>query len=167
MKGRIILRLIFGILLFCSSILVAKSIDLKNITINISALKDSPIRFVDGEYSSDDQYDPLNISILETIYIDLNNDNIKDVVYLVNENTNGTGQFATLYLLINNGDKLIFKHRVIIGDRISIYNFEIIDNKIVVQYLDRAENASYASSKYINKANRYIVQDNQLIASTI
>jgi|GEM_PF-1740234 hypothetical protein len=61
-----------------SSFLSASSIDLKNITLNISELTQQPIKFVDGVYDGRSEDMPLNIIISRIAVADLNNDNKMD-----------------------------------------------------------------------------------------
>lgn len=80
---------------------------------------------------------------------DFNNDGAEDIAFILVQNSGGTGTFYYLAvaLKINNGYK--GTNAVFIGDRIIPQAVEFKDKKIIVMYLDRKKDESFAETPSI------------------
>lgn len=90
------------------------------------------------------------------IWVDLNNDGRKDVVFLLTQETGGSGTFYYVVAALNTENGYIGSKAMFLGDRIAPQTTEVGDgNTIVVNYVDRAPGESFATqpsygvSKYL------------------
>jgi len=86
------------------------------------------------------------------LYSDLNNDGRDDVVFLIMQETGGTGVFCYVVSAINTKNGYRGGEAFYVGDRIAPQNINNIDNKIVVNYADRAEGESFAEEPTVGKS---------------
>jgi len=132
--------------------------DLQNIELDIRDLAGKPARLVNGVFEGDH----LHIEVLQEETADLNQDGLIDGVVIIVENSGGSGNFREICLMLNNGNKLIHTDMVFIGDRIRVTNFQIDENIIMIDYIDRAENDAFSIDPYIGKRVYYRVQGKKL-----
>ena len=156
-------RIISGCLLtlgLSTSILAEDSAsDLHNFSYPKTDNSGKPALLVKGEFSGDH----LNVSVIDTVRGDLNNDKKSDGVVIVLEDTGGSGNFRFLCTFLNDGKNLVCSSCVLLGDRIKITDLTIKNKSIVVNYLDRAPQESFALPVHIKKQRVYQVKQGKLI----
>lgn len=135
-----------------------ESPDLRNITLKIKDLAGKPARLVNGAF----QGDHLSIRVLRTATADLNRDGLIDGAVIVLVNSGGSGNFRTLCLLMNDGEKMVHTDGTSIGDRIRITDLNIDGGTITVDYMDRALKDSFAVEPYVKKRRQYRVRGMKL-----
>lgn len=101
-------------------------------------------------------------SNIET-YNDFNNDKINDVAGLIMQNTGGSGTFFYLAVVLGGNKECQSIESVFLGDRVSPQSIEVEDNRIIVNYLDRALEDSMADFPSIIISRQFLVENNRLI----
>lgn len=91
------------------------------------------------------------------VEIDLNNDGRKDKVFLLTQNTGGSGTFFYIVAALNTIDGHVGSHGFFLGDRIAPQTTEISQNPnhknvIVVNYFDRNKGESLAAEPTVGKS---------------
>ncbi len=132
--------------------------DMLNLSIHMMDLEGKPVKLINGAF----QGNHLSIRVIQTATADLNRDGLLDGVIIIFENYGGSGNFRTLYLLINNGKEIIHTDKKFIGDRIKITNLNINKGTIIVEYLDRDLDESFAVVPHIKKSVKYCVNEMKL-----
>jgi len=95
---------------------------------------------------------------------DFNGDGIEDVVFLLTQNSGGSGTFYYVAALLSNEKVFTSTNVVLIGDRIAPQNSEYTGGMIVVNYADRkleepfSVKPSVGVSKYFKITNSEIVE---------
>ena len=106
---------------------------------------------------------PDSASVVETsyfgneVYTDLNNDGREDVVFLLTQNSGGSGTFFYVVAALNTEDGYVGSHGLLLGDRIAPQTTEVSQNPshknvIVVDYTDRAPGESFATQPSVGKS---------------
>ncbi len=88
---------------------------------------------------------------------DLNDDGKEDVVFLLTQETGGSGTFFYVVAALNINDDYVGSDGFLLGDRIAPQSTEVSKNEkhknvIVVNYADRSTNESMSSSPSVNKS---------------
>lgn len=93
---------------------------------------------------------------------DLNGDGVNDVVFLLTQNSGGTGTFyyVTAALSSKYGSK--GTNAIFLGDRISPQTTEIRNGEIVVNYADRRPDEPMAAVPSVGVSKYFIIKDNGL-----
>jgi len=91
------------------------------------------------------------------VYLDLNNDEREDVVFLVTQETGGSGIFYYVVAALNTEEGYVGSQALFLGDRIAPQTTEISQNPrhvgvVVVNYADRAQGESFAEQPSIGKS---------------
>ena len=128
--------------------------DMRNLSLQMEDLAGKPVRLINGRF----QGDHLSVSVLKTATADLDQDGLTDGVIIIFENSGGSGNFRTLCLLMNNGKKMVHTDEKFIGDRIRITSLKIDAGTIIVDYLDRSPDESFAVEPHIRKRVNYRVR---------
>jgi hypothetical protein len=135
-----------------------ESPNLKDITLSLTDLADKPAKLVNGSFKGDH----LSILVLREAAADLNRDGLIDGAVIIFENSGGSGNFRNLCLMLNNGKELVHTDTVFIGDRVKITDLKIIDNAIMVDFLDRAPGEAMVTKPHIEKKVVYHIQGMKL-----
>lgn len=144
--------------------IVATNIDPKNTTYSIN---DQEVILVDG-FSSIPAA-PGSASQITTEYFgneaigDLNNDGVGDVVFLLTQETGGSGVFYYVAVALGNGQGYRGTNALLLGDRIAPQTTEIRNGQIIVNYAERVSSdpmtaqPSRGVSKYFKVVDRELV----------
>lgn len=132
--------------------------DILNLSLRMKDLEGNPVKLINGAF----QGNHLSIKVIQTATADLNRDGLLDCAIIIFENYGGSGNFRKLYLLINNGKEIIHTDEKFIGDRIKITNLNISKGTIIVEYLDRDIDESFAVVPHIKKSVKYYVNEMKL-----
>lgn len=128
---------------------------LSNFTMQKRDLAGTPAILVDGVFHGDH----LDVRVLRTATGDLDRDGREDGVALVLENSGGSGNFRTLCLLLNDGQKMVHVDSANVGDRVRITDLGIDDEGVItVHYLDRAPGEAFAVAPHLKKRVQYEVE---------
>lgn len=84
-------------------------------------------------------------------FTDLNGDGRDDVVFVLSQETGGTGVFYYLVAALNTDNGWIGSRAYFIGDRVIPKSLVVSDNIISLNYLDRNNDQSFAEEPSINK----------------
>lgn len=77
------------------------------------------------------------------VYLDLNNDGNEDVIFLLTQETSGSGSFFYAVAAINNDNSWEGSNAVFVGDRIAPQSTDLsteYENVVVINYLERGAN---------------------------
>jgi len=86
---------------------------------------------------------------------DLSGDGRDDVVFLVTQETGGSGVFYYVVAALAGDDGYVGSHAVLLGDRIAPQTVEVDpDNIVTVNYADRAPGESFATPPSVAKSIR-------------
>ncbi len=155
----LVLLLGFGLLLLTkNSNLNLVNSDYKNSTYNID---EKNVTLVGGVAES--EVSPGSASKITTRYFggdlktDLNNDGKEDVVFLVTQNSGGSGTFYYVVSAINTGSGYVGSDGYLLGDRIAPQDIEVSQNPkqknvIVVNYADRAPGQPMTAQPSLGKS---------------
>ena len=132
--------------------------DYKNATYVIAG---KPVTLVNGH--AEESIAPDSASKIVTDYfgnevkLDLNADGREDVVFLLTQQTGGTGTFYYVVAALNTPSGYAGSHAVLLGDRIAPQTTELSRNPshknvIVVNYADRAPGESFAVRPSMGKS---------------
>jgi len=120
-------------------------------------LSGRPVRLVDGV--SETEPVPGSAASVVTRYFgnearhDLDGDGREDVVFLLTQETGGSGTFYYVVAAVRRDDRYRGSHGVLLGDRIAPQSTEIRPNGvIVVSYADRARGESFATAPSVGKS---------------
>jgi len=84
---------------------------------------------------------------------DLDKDGKEDIVFMVTQNSGGSGTFYYLIARLNNSSEDKYSHALYLGDRIAPQNIEIKDDgTIVVNYAERQVDESFAIPPSVGKS---------------
>jgi hypothetical protein len=83
---------------------------------------------------------------------DLNLDGRKDIVFLLTQQTGGSGTFYYVVASLNKENGFVGSDGVLLGDRIAPQTTEVHDNIIVVNYADRNPGESFATPPSMGKS---------------
>ena len=74
-----------------------------------------------------------------TIYTDVNHDGAQDAVFILTQNTGGSGTFYYVVMALSDikNNKTVGTNGILLGDRIAPQNINIENGMIVVNYADR------------------------------
>jgi hypothetical protein len=100
----------------------------------------------------------------EPLYIDLNDDGIKDAVLILMQQTGGSGTFYYLAVALGSsstGAPVIESY--FLGDRIKVETVSFADNLIVVNYLDRAKGQPMAVKPEVRMNKQFKLAGDRLI----
>jgi len=108
-------------------------------------------------------------SIIRTRYFgnelwkDLNSDGVDDVVFLITQETGGSGTFYYVVGALKTDTGFRGSEAVLLGDRIAPQTTESgPGNSVLVTYADRAIDESFAVSPHIGKSIRLLLDPNSL-----
>ena len=86
-------------------------------------------------------------------HLDLNGDGREDVVFLLTQETGGSGTFFYVVAALNTPDGFVGSQGFFLGDRIAPQTTEARENGVVVvNYADRAPEESFAASPSIGQS---------------
>ena len=122
-------------------------------------LKGNPVQFSNGSFSGDH----LEVEIINSISADFNKDGRRDMAIIANIDSGGSGNFRHLFLLGNDGQNLIEKDNIFLGDRIKITGLKSVNSQISVNYFDRAKTDSFSVKPHIEEEKQFKVQDMKLV----
>ena len=122
-------------------------------------LKGNPVQFINGSFSGDH----LEVEIINSISADFDKDRLNDIAIIANIDSGGSGNFRHLFLLGNDGQNLIEKDNILLGDRIKVTDLKSENSQISVNYLDRAKTDSFAVKPHIKEEKHFKVQDMKLV----
>lgn len=95
---------------------------------------------------------------------DINNDGKDDIVFILKQNSDGSGIFYYATSAISNKNEYVGTNSIFLGDRIAPQSTEYNDNKIVINYADRemdkpmTTQPSIAVSRFFNIINSRLVE---------
>lgn len=101
--------------------------------------------------------------------IDLNQDGISDVAFILEQDRGGSGTFSYLLAAINSRTGLSTIPGVFLGDRIAVQEVEAVPDfpgRIRVRYLDRAGDEAMAAEPTLPTERVFQLRDRQLIEVT-
>lgn len=85
---------------------------------------------------------------------DLNGDGREDAVFLVTQNSGGSGTFFYVLAALNKEEGYFGSQAILLGDRIAPQTTEIKDGVVSVNYADRAPSESFAVAPSVGKTLR-------------
>jgi hypothetical protein len=143
----------------------ATSTDYKNTTYSIEG---ENITLVNG--TAEEASAPDSVSKTITSYFgnkvvgDFNGDGKTDIIFLLTQETGGTGIFYYIALALGDGSSYKGVNTIFLGDRIAPQNTEFRDGEIIVNYADRklgdpfSAEPSVGVSKYFKVVNDNLVE---------
>ncbi len=93
---------------------------------------------------------------------DLNNDGKNDAVFILTQNTDGSGTFFYLASAINSSTGTLGTNIILLGDRISPQNIEIKDGQIIANYADRKPGEPMTTQPSVGVSRYFKVTGNTL-----
>lgn len=115
------------------------AVDPKNITYTIDG---QPVTLVNGQ--AETAAAPGSASQTTTRYFgneatgDLNNDGVPDVAFILTQNSGGSGTFYYVAVALKTSDGYQGTNAILLGDRIAPQSTQIENEKVIVNYADRA-----------------------------
>jgi len=100
--------------------------------------------------------------IHKPVYVDLDGDNVREAVSILMQQTGGTGSFYYL-AVADGGDKIIESY--FLGDRIKIISVQVVNNIIIVEYLERAVAQSMASKPTVKVSKKFKLDGEKIVIS--
>lgn len=108
--------------------------------------------FISGKSVKLDPNGPVKYFGNEVI-TDVNDDKLEDIVFLITQESGGSGTFFYVVVALNTGDGYIGSHAMFIGDRIAPQTTEKGDGRmVIVNYADRAPREPFTSKPTIGKS---------------
>lgn len=95
---------------------------------------------------------------------DLNNDNKSDTVFLLTQESGGSGTFYYVVVMLSSEKGYVGTNAILLGDRIAPQTTEIKDGKITVNFAERKVNEPFSAvpsigiSKYFKIENKKIIE---------
>jgi hypothetical protein len=100
--------------------------------------------------------------IHKPVYVDLDGDNVREAVSILIQQTGGTGTFYYL-AVADDGDKIIESY--FLGDRIKIVSVNVVNNIIIVEYLERAVAQPMASMPTVKVSKKFKLDGEKIVGS--
>ncbi len=97
---------------------------------------------------------------------DLNSDGKEDYVFLITDNFAGSGLYYFVTSAISRNDKFFGTNSVLLGNMISPTTLKIVENEIVVNYLDRELTDLPSKKPYVQRVKTIILNDEELEEKT-
>ena len=100
--------------------------------------------------------------IHKPVYVDLDGDNVREAVSILMQQTGGTGSFYYL-AVADDGDKIIESY--FLGDRINIVSVNVVNNIIIVEYVERAVSQPMASKPTVKVSKQFKLDGEKIVGS--
>jgi hypothetical protein len=97
------------------------------------------------------------------VFVDFNNDNLKDAAFLLTQNNGGSGTFYYLVAAIKNADGYVGTNAILIGDRIAPQTTEFRDGEIIVNYADRKIDEPMTSQPSLGVSRYFKINEGLLV----
>jgi hypothetical protein len=92
-----------------------------------------------------------------------NGDNIKDVAFLLTQNSGGTGTFYYAVVALSTKNGCIGTNAVLLGDRIAPQTTEYNNGEIIINYADRLLNEPMSASPSVGVSKYLKIVDDKLV----
>jgi hypothetical protein len=93
---------------------------------------------------------------------DINNDGRQDIVFLLSQETGGSGTFYYVAAVLGTPTGYRGTNAILLGDRIAPQATEFRDGEIIVNYADRAPGESMATQPSIGVSRYFRIHDGRL-----
>ena len=142
-----------------------------NLEYKIGITTSGTAKLENGSYSEEaapGSASKIEVKLTEDIaYGDLNGDGIGDAAVILLASGGGTGSFSYLAAVINSADgSNQTTNYILLGDRIKIQSISINSGIILVNYLDRTPEQSFAEEPTVEVVKQFKVQDGSLVVVT-
>jgi hypothetical protein len=94
---------------------------------------------------------------------DLNNDNKADTVFLLTQESGGSGTFFYVAVLLSSEKGYVGTNAILLGDRIAPQTTEIKDGKIVVNYADRKVGEPFSVAPSVGVSKYLKIESGKLV----
>ncbi len=88
------------------------------------------------------------------VFTDLNADGVDDIVFLLTQETGGSGLFFYVVAAVSSENGYVGSSAYFLGDRIAPQTTEYINNEVVINYADRALGESFSVAPSVGKSVR-------------
>jgi len=132
-----------------------------------SGIEDEPINLSDGSWHGkpymDDGAARPGIGLVEEIYLadDLDGNGKQDAVVILWQNSGGSGSYIFLAAMTRKENGISNMDTALVGDRVKLRNWQIIDGKIVLDVLQAGENDAMCCPGTL-ATRTWIMEDNRL-----
>ncbi len=141
----------------------SSNIDLGNTTFTVN---DKSVSLVNGSFEESvvGSSGAFRVKLLEgSAFADVNDDNVRDAVVLLREETGGTGIFYYTAVVLADGGTGTATNSVFIGDRIRIKKITIEQGVISIDVLERNEGEAMAAEPTQSRTYRFRVDGQSLV----
>lgn len=94
---------------------------------------------------------------------DFNNDGYQDVVFLLTQESGGSGVFYYVTLALGEENGYMGANSVFLGDRIAPQTTEFRNGDIIINYADRAKGEPMTTSPSVGVSKYFEVKNNKLV----
>ncbi len=113
----------------------------------------SPVTLINGD-STDSATFASTGYFGNEVFADLNADGREDIVFLLTQDTGGSGLFFYVVAAIQTGEGYVGSQAFFLGDRIAPQTTEYRDGVVIVNYADRALDEPFSTPPSIGKSVR-------------
>ncbi len=140
---------------------------IKDIKNNTYVIEGAEISLVDGreqrEIISDSDLKLVTQYFGNEVMADFNDDGFEDAVFLLTQDSGGSGSFFYVALTMGSKDGYVGSNTIFLGDRVAPQTTEYRDGEIIVNYLDRDASDSFATSPSVGVSRYFTIEDGELV----